>query len=275
MKILVTNDDGYRAKGIRTLVKLLKPFGDITVVAPKRVQSGMSMAVTMGNVPIAVKHIEEKPGEDWWYLDGSPASCIKYGIDNILYPGKPDLVVSGINHGANCATAAAYSGTIGAAMEGTVNGIRSIGVSLDNVSPDADFSVVEYYFPELLKKLLANFSHRTGTIYNINFPDVPIGKVRGVRVATMGMAHWEHQYEKYTHEYLDRKGHTPTKRDIQYVADAEIGEEMYVLAGEFTESQGNAPSADHLLLFERFITVTPHNINNTDYDEYARLCDII
>ena len=131
MKILITNDDGYDAKGLLTLVSVLRRYGDLTVVAPKCPQSGMSMAVTMGYKPIAVKHMDSKPGEDWWYLDGTPASCIKFGIDNVLFPERPDLVVSGVNHGSNAATASIYSGTIGAAMEGAVNGIPAIGVSLD------------------------------------------------------------------------------------------------------------------------------------------------
>ena len=106
MKILVTNDDGFEAKGISELVEILRPYGDLTVVAPKKPQSGMSMAVSMGLRPIAVRKLSEKPGERWWYLDGTPASCIKYGIDNIFWPERPDLVVSGINHGSNAATAA-------------------------------------------------------------------------------------------------------------------------------------------------------------------------
>ena len=100
MKILVTNDDGYNAKGLRTLVKILRPYGEITVVAPKQHQSGMSMAVNLGQSPIPVKKISEVPGERWWYIGGTPSSCVKYGIDNIFYPEKPDVVVSGINHGA-------------------------------------------------------------------------------------------------------------------------------------------------------------------------------
>ena len=123
MKILVTNDDGYTAKGLHTLVETLLPYGEITVVAPKKPQSGMSMAVSMGLRPIAVRRLGKAEDADWWYLDGTPASCIKFGIDNIFHPQMPDLVVSGINHGSNAATAALYSGTLGAAMEGAVNGI--------------------------------------------------------------------------------------------------------------------------------------------------------
>lgn len=275
MKILVSNDDGYNAKGIRTLVRLLRNYGEVTVVAPKTAQSGMSMAVTMGYAPIAVKHIGMEDGADWWYLDGTPASCVKFGIDNIFWPDKPDLVVSGINHGNNAATAALYSGTIGAAIEGSVNGVRSIGVSLDDPDADADFSGVEYWLPGILDKLLANFSRRSGTFYNINFPAVPLNKIRGIRLSTMGMAHWEHEYELYDDKFIESRGITPRKRDLWYVEHAEEGETMYVMAGDFTDNYGNAPTADHLLLFESFITITPQNLNNTDYDEFNRLCDII
>ena len=132
MKILITNDDGFDAGGIKALIRTLKPYGELTIVAPKSAQSGMAMAVTMGHKPIAVKHMYTLPGEDWWYLDGTPASCVKYGIDNVMFPTKPDVVVSGINHGSNAATASIYSGTVGAAMEGAVNGIPGIGVSLDS-----------------------------------------------------------------------------------------------------------------------------------------------
>lgn len=272
MKILVTNDDGYQAKGLQTLVKILSKFGNITVVAPKSAQSGMSMAVTMGLKPIAVKRLPDRDSQRWWYLDGTPASCVKFGIDNIFWPDRPDIIVSGINHGNNVATASVYSGTIGAAMEGAVNGIPAIGVSLDDPGEDADFSNVEQYFPEIFQKLVSRFTKRFGAFYNVNFP---VGKVRGTRVSSMGMAHWEHEYEPYSYEFVESKGARIRERDRWYVEHAEPGEVMFVMAGDFTDNGGNAPSADHLLLSEGFITITPQNINNTDYDEYSRLCDII
>ena len=174
MKILVTNDDGYMSKGLLSLVEILAAYGRITVVAPKKPQSGMSMAVSMGLRPIAVRELGEREGARWWYLDGTPASCIKFGIDNIFHPQVPDLVVSGINHGSNAATAALYSGTLGAAMEGAVNGIPSIGVSLDTFKSDADFSAVRRLLPGILDKLLDVAKPRSGMFYNINFPYIPI-----------------------------------------------------------------------------------------------------
>ena len=274
MKILVTNDDGFLAKGLEALVETMRPFGQITVVAPKYHQSGMSMAVTMGHRPIAVRHIGKKPGEDWWYLDGTPASCVKFGIDNILWPAKPDIVISGINHGANAATAAIYSGTIGAAMEGAVNGIPGIGISLDSFDEDADFSCVEALLPGILEKLLPSSGRRFGGFYNINFPNLPAGDIIGVKPSHMGMAHWEREYRDYA-EFLSESGHSPCVEDIGYVAGAEKGEHIYVMAGDFTSNDGNIASADHLLLEKGYVTVTPHTIDNTDYNEYQRLCGII
>lgn len=282
MKILVTNDDGIGAKGLDVLVKCLRPFGELLIVAPKTAQSGMSMAVTMGHKPIAVKHVGSRCGtgstpgkaEDWWYLDGTPASCIKYGIDNILWPAKPDLVVSGINHGSNAATAAIYSGTIGAAMEGAVNGIPSIAVSLDNFDLDADFSVAEKYLSPLLEKLIPEMSGRFGTFYNINLPCIPVGDVKGVKVTSMGMAHWEREYRDFL-EFLRERGRKPTASDEAYLAATEPGEEVVVMAGDFTDNGGNPATADHLLLEQGWITVTPENIDNTDYGEITRLCGII
>ena len=274
MKILVTNDDGYTSKGLAALVRILKPFGDLTIVAPKKAQSGMSMAVTMGYMPIAVKHLHDLPGESWWYLDGTPASCIKFGVDNIFWPDRPDLVVSGINHGSNAATAAIYSGTIGAAMEGAVNGVPSIGVSLDTFRKDADFSTVEALFPALLRKLIEAFPDKFGSFFNVNFPYLPVSGIKGVKVTNMGMAHWEREYRDYA-EFLKESGHEPTQYDLDYVKNAEEGEQIVVMAGDFTDNPGNRATADHLLLADGWITVTPHNIDNSDFAELDRLCDII
>ena len=150
MKILITNDDGYKARGLEALIEAMRPFGDITVVAPKYHQSGMSMAISLGFKRIAVKQISK----DRWYLDGTPASCVKFGIDNILTGDRrPDVVVCGINHGSNAATAALYSGTLGAAQEAAVNGILGIGVSLDDFSPEGDFSAIQALLPDIFRKL--------------------------------------------------------------------------------------------------------------------------
>lgn len=274
MRILITNDDGINAGGLRSLVKCLRPFGELLIVAPKTPQSGMSMAVTMGYRPIAVKHLRSGQCEDWWYLDGTPASCVKYGLDNILWPEKPDLVVAGVNYGSNAATASIYSGTVGAAMEGAVNGVPAIAVSLDDFSPDADFSIVEDMLPSILEKLIPNMSGRYGQFYNINFPAIPTCEAKGVRLTCMGKGHWEKEYRDFG-EFLAERGRKPTAEDERYLAAADPDEKIVVMAGDFVSREGNPEDADHLLLQQGWVTVTPGNIDNTDYAEINRLCDTI
>lgn len=274
MKIIVTNDDGIEAEGVKALVRALRaPGRELIVVCPKTAQSGMSMAVTMGHKPIAVKKVSGGP-EQWWYLDGTPASCVKYAIDNILFPQRPDLVVAGVNHGANAATASVYSGTVGAAMEGAVNGIPSIAVSLDSFSPTADFSAVEELLPGVLERLLPNMTARHGAFYNINFPLLQSSAIKGVKVCRMGMGHWEKEYREFL-PYLKEKDREPRPEDLEYIRNLETGEDVVVMAGDFVSEEQETGNADHMLLAEGWITITPENIDNTDYGEIDRLCAII
>ena len=199
MEILVTNDDGYRAKGIKVLTEIMRQFGRVTVIAPKHHQSGMSMAASLGLKQIAYKKLSSEeierdtytlprhasgeaciPGTDggqgmtepaeWSYLDATPASCVKFGFNTCFLDRMPDVVVSGINHGSNATTASCYSGTLGAAAEAALNGVPAIGVSLETLDPDADFSAVEKYFPGIFRMLTDNPPAKKGIYYNINFP---------------------------------------------------------------------------------------------------------
>lgn len=272
MKIIITNDDGYEAKGLQALTGIMRPFGNLTVVAPKAPQSGMSMAVSMGHRPIAVRKLSEEPGLERWYLDGTPASCVKFALDNILWPQNADLVVSGINHGNNAATAAIYSGTIGAAMEGAVNGVPSIGVSLDNYDPDADFSAIERMLPSIIERILAGSERRFGQFYNVNFPALPYDKIKGIRFCHMGRGHWEREYRPYA-EFLAESGKCPDEATRRYLDHLEDGESVFVMAGDFTDNGDNVYPADHQVLEEGYVTITPHNIDNTDRQELRRLCD--
>ena len=158
MRILITNDDGYQAKGIKVLADIMGKFGDVTVIAPKKHQSGMSMAVSLGLKQIAYKDL----GNGWHYVDATPASCVKFGLNTMFLDNFPDVVVSGINHGSNASTASCYSGTLGAAEEAALNGIPAIGVSLDSFHLDADFSSIEKYFGEIFEKLMKNWPSRHG-----------------------------------------------------------------------------------------------------------------
>ena len=274
MKILVTNDDGYRAKGVKSLANIMKKYGEVTVVAPKTHQSGTSMAVTLGFRPIAVRDFGDVDGVRWYYVDATPASCVKFAVDNIFTDGKPDLVVSGINHGTNTATAACYSGTLGAVEEASLSGIPSIGVSLDNLSADADFSVVEELFPALLDRIMASGCFERGTFLNVNFPNLPASDIKGVRLAHMGLGHWEKEFQEYDPEYIKRMGIDLTAYSIRWVDFVpEPGEELYFMVGTFVDDPDNVPGADHHLVKEGYVTVTVHNLDNTDRALARRLRD--
>ncbi len=271
MKILVTNDDGYNAKGIRTLVKILRPYGDITVVAPKHHQSGMSMAVNLGQSPIPVKKVSEVPGERWWYLGGTPSSCVKYGIDNIFYPEKPDVVVSGINHGGNFGTAYLYSGTIGAASEGALAYIPAIAVSLDAFDPDADFSSIEKHFPPIFEKIMANLSDSYGLIYNINFPKPSAGPVKGIRMAKESWLRWENEFIPYDERLFRLKVLSMMGRELPEFPAPEEGEELFMMAGDIVNDSVNDPEADINLLSQGYATISCHQLLSQDLTENARL----
>lgn len=270
MNIVITNDDGYKAKGIKTLAGILSKYGKLTIVAPKQPQSGMSMAVTMGYKPIAVKHLGVVNAQDWWYLDGTPASCVKFAEDNILRGNKIDLVVSGINHGSNAATAAVYSGTLGAAMEGAVNGILSIGVSLDSFEEDPDFSAVEAILPSIIDKLLTLPKPGFGAFFNINFPKLPANEIKGIKISYMGKVHWEDEYQDY-HEFMSKKGKAISEESQRYLDNVEPGEQIYIMAGDMTDNGTDTDDADHRCLERGYITITPHNIDNTAYYQIEKL----
>ena len=272
MKILVTNDDGYRAKGIKSLANIMKKYGEVTVVAPKVHQSGTSMAVTLGFRPIAVRDFGEVDGVRWYYVDATPASCVKFAVDNIFTDGKPDLVVSGINHGANTATAACYSGTLGAVEEASLSGIPAIGVSLDNLSADADFSAVEELFPALFDRIMASKCFERGTFLNVNYPNLPAAEIKGVRLAHMGLGHWEKEFQEYDPEYIKHLGIDLSAYSIRWVDFVpEEGEDLYFMVGTFVDDPDNVPGADHHLVKEGYVTVTVHNLDNTDRALTARL----
>ena len=268
MKILITNDDGYKARGLEALIEIIRPFGDITVVAPKYHQSGMSMAISLGFKRIAVK--QYAPGR--WYLDGTPASCVKFGIDNILLGDRrPDVVVCGINHGSNAATASLYSGTLGAAQEAAVNGILGIGVSLDDFSPDGDFSAIKTLFPGIFRKIMSDNPRKRGVYYNVNFPKASLAEVKGIKVAGLGRIHWEEEYQAFDPDIYRKRGIYLQDMGIFNMEEPEEGEDLYMMTGYAVENAGNDDSCDHRLLKDGYVAIVAHNIYNQDFEESERL----
>ncbi len=271
MEILITNDDGYQAKGIRTLIEIMRPFGRVTVIAPKKHQSGMSMAVSLGLKQIAYKELVRTENYMESYLDATPASCVKFGLNTCFLEKKPDVVVSGINHGSNAASASCYSGTLGAAFEGALNGIPSIGVSLDTLNPEADFSAVKKYFPEIFRMIMGNLPEKKGIIYNVNFPDIPAEDIKGIKTGYQGQGIWIKEFKPWDPGLLAHYGITPEMLGQSSQTEAEDGEEMYVMTGEFVDDPCNTAEADHKLMQQGYISITAHNIDSTDYAEIRRL----
>lgn len=271
MNILLTNDDGFSAKGIHALAEIMCQFGNVTVIAPKHHQSGMSMAVSLGLKQIAYKELpDEKPGK-WSYLDATPASCVKYGL-NVLFLGNfPDVVVSGINHGSNAATAACYSGTLGAAEEAALNGVPSIGVSLDTINPDADFSAVRKLFPEIFKSIMDNYPDKYGVFYNVNFPSLPAEEIKGIRVGHQGKGRWVREFMDWDPSVYARHGITPEMLGQSSTPKVEPGEKLLMMVGDFLDDERNDARADHRLMEAGYVSIVADNVDATDHEETERL----
>lgn len=289
MQILITNDDSYTSKGIKVLAGIMSQFGEVTVIAPKTHQSGMSMAVSLGLKPIAYKKLsrdevkaktwnteENDSAADnvkWSYLDATPASCVKFGLNTIFLEQSPDVVISGINHGSNASSASCYSGTLGAAQEAALNDIPAFGVSIDTHNPDADFSVVTEMFPMIYEKIISSLPKRYGIFYNINFPDLPLEEIKGIAVCAQGIGKWIKEFMPWNPEEVMRKyGLSPEDAtcDIDNIRKEE-GETIYAMTGQFIDDDRNALHADHQMLKKGYVTIVPHNLNNTDYQEMERI----
>lgn len=267
MRILITNDDGYQAKGIKELADIMKEFGEVTVIAPKHHQSGMSMAVSIGFKQIAHKDF----GNSWHYVDATPASCVKFGLNTMFLDNFPDVVVSGINHGSNAATASCYSGTLGAAEEAALNGIPAIGVSLDTLDPNADFSGVKKYFGEIFQTLMKDYPSRYGVFYNVNFPDIQAEEIKGIKVGCQGKGRWIREFKEWDLEHYAKYGITPEMLGQNSNPVLEEGEDLYMMVGDFLDDPINTSDADHLLISNGYISIVAHNVDNTDYEECERL----
>ncbi len=270
MDILLTNDDGYMAKGLEVMAEILREFGDVTVIAPKKHQSGMSMAVSMGGQAIAYKDLGVRNGVHRAYLDGTPVTCVKFALNTVFSGKKPDVLVSGINHGSNAASAVCYSGTLGAAAEAALNGIPAIGVSLDTSDPDADFGQVKEYFPGIFRKLTATRPGGDGIYYNVNFPSGACGPAKGIRVASQGIGKWVRELAAWDREVFTRL-RISEEEARKAVENAAEGERLYAVVGDFADDSRNPEDADHRLNQAGFITIVPHKIDCTDYEECRRL----
>lgn len=192
--ILVCNDDGIHAPGIRALVQAVEKLGDLVVVAPDRPQSGMGHAVTIGE-PLRITEKKDLfPGHQAFETTGTPVDCVKLAVDKILQR-KPDLLVSGINHGSNSSINVIYSGTMSAAVEGAIEGIPSVGFSLCDFAYEADFTLATKIARQVAAKIL-KFKLPYGTLLNVNIPKIAEKEYKGLKVCRQSAAKWSENFNE-------------------------------------------------------------------------------
>lgn len=237
--ILITNDDGVDAEGIHELVKGLKGLGKLVVVAPDIPRSGMSSAIT-STIPIKVFPLREEENLTVYSCSGTPADCVKVAINEVL-ERKPDLLVSGINHGGNESICIHYSGTMGAAIEGCIFDVPSVGISLYDYVSGAPFAESVRLGRGVCERVLKNGLPR-GTYLNLNVPNIP--QVQGIAVCRQADGQWVNEYDRTN----DQDG-TP----------------LYWLGGELMNWEPVYPDSDTQRLNEGFASLVPCLINVTDY----------
>jgi 5'-nucleotidase len=236
--IFITNDDSLHAKGIASLIEAARSFGDIVVIAPDKPQSGMGHAITIHD-PIRLNASTIFEGIEAYSCSGTPVDCVKLGVYEILHR-KPDLLLSGINHGSNASTNVLYSGTMSAAVEGAMEHIPSIGFSLDNFDQDADFSAAIKVAKQVIETVLNNGLPQ-GVCLNVNIPNVSISDLKGIKVCRQAYAFWEDRFDKRTDPH---------------------GKTYYWLTGTF-DSHEDADDTDLRALAAGFASIVPTQFDLT------------
>jgi len=244
--ILITNDDGVTAPGIRNLVEAVKDLGKIVVVAPDKAQSGMGHAITIGH-PLRMNKVDIFEGIEAWQVSGTPVDCVKLAVDKILH-GKPDLCLSGINHGANHSINVIYSGTMSAAMEASIESIPSIGFSLLDYSYEADFTTARHYVRQIVSSLITKKLDKH-FLLNVNIPSIALELVKGVKVCRQA-------YAKYQEDFEERKD--------------PHGKKYYWLTGEFLNFD-KGKDTDVWALNNNYVSVVPVQFDLTNYKIKSQL----
>lgn len=238
--ILVTNDDGLFAPGIRKLIDIMRSYGRVVVVAPDKGQSGTSHAITIQSPLRLVKEREEKDYVEY-AANGTPVDCVKLGL-KVALDEKPDLLVSGINHGSNATINVIYSGTMAAVIEGCMSRIPSIGFSLDDYSQSADFEPSEQYIRQIVEHALSK-GIPDATCLNVNIPAIDSKEIQGIRICRQGVGYWDERFDHRT---------DPRKR------------EYFWLTGEYV-SMDDLEDTDEWALRNNYVAVVPVKFDLTDY----------
>lgn len=239
--ILVTNDDGIQASGLAVLMETVQEFGDIIVVAPDSARSAQSHAITVSQ-PIRIRTLEQSENKSVYTCSGTPVDCVKLALSH-LCEKAPDLIVSGINHGANTSVSVLYSGTMAAAVEGCFYGIPAIGFSLDDHRPNADFSA----FPNLIRKLVGMVlkdGMLPGVCFNVNVPAIAPADIQGIRWCRQARGSWSEVFERRMDPYE---------------------REYFWLTGDFVSSEPHAQDSDEWAVKNGYVAISTVQTDMTAY----------
>ena len=245
--ILISNDDGYHAKGINSLIEWVRDYGDVIVCAPESARSGYSCAFS-ATIPLTLKKRREMNGVEVWSCNGTPVDCVKLALAE-LCPRKPDLVIGGINHGDNASVNTHYSGTMGVTMEGCMKYIPSIAFSLCDYRSDADFSPMEPYVRQMVQHVLQHGLPK-GICLNVNFPLLSaiapsLTLYKGIKVCRMAFGTWEQEVSRHHHPR---------------------GYDYWWMMGHYRNDEPEADDTDNWALAHGYIAITPTRMDVTAYE---------
>lgn len=239
--ILISNDDGYHAKGINSLIDMLRDIADIIVCAPESARSGFATAFS-ATVPLRLKQRRDEVGMQMWSCNGTPVDCVKIALQELFADRLPDMILGGINHGDNASVNVHYSGTMGVTLEGCMKYIPSIGFSLCDFSSDADFEPLRPYVRQIVQKVLSEGLPK-GVCLNVNFPKLT--EFKGIKICRMAMGAWYNECVKQRHPH---------------------GYDYYWMTGSYRNDEPEQKDTDNWALTHGYISITPTRIDVTDYD---------
>ena len=250
--IFVTNDDGYQAKGFAAAIEVAREFGRVVAVAPAEPQSGRSQAITMYD-PLFLEQRRKEEGVEVYSLTGTPVDCVKWAFDYLFEEGAVDLVISGINHGSNAAVNVLYSGTMGAAIEGAFYNIPSIGLSLTDHDPVADFEGAIKFGRQIVDSVL-NGEHPLPLCLNVNVPNIPCAELKGIRLSRQTRGYWREEFFERTDPH---------------------GRNYFWLTGAFSNAEPQAEDTDEWALANGYVAVVPVQVDLTAYSQMEQLKKIL
>ncbi|MBR5989535.1 MAG: 5'/3'-nucleotidase SurE [Prevotella sp.] len=237
--LLISNDDGYQAKGIRELVEMVSDLGDIIVCAPESARSGFSCAFS-AMTPLKLQLREKRKGVEIWSCNGTPVDCVKMALAEIV-PRTPDMVIGGINHGDNASVNVHYSGTMGVTLEGCMKYIPSVAYSLCDHRDDANFDPLRPLVRTITMRVLEE-GLPMGVCLNVNFPLVP--EYKGVRVCRMAKGTWGQEVVRCAHPR---------------------GYDYWWMVGKYTNDEPTATDTDNWALANGYVAITPTQTDVTAY----------